>query len=173
MEFLIIFNLDFCEFHTIAHLLAQFFEEDFIEIDQPCVTEEFLILQQLDPSRRKESYTNMLANLNSLFLMLVVLFFVVVCVGLHVLKANQSKGPPDPRLASRKLSTGWRTLLSVKWSFVYTASAIGIFLLCYDLHLFLTRLFFSNNIQVEKTVCDTSNIILNAQDLLTTEKVMD
>lgn len=149
------------------------------------MTEEFLILQQLDPTKRKETYANVMANLYSWFLMLVLLSFVLVCIGLHLL--NQPKVPSDGRRTRRRLRAGWRTrfrwrigfrwragwrtLLEVKWSFFYTASAVGTFLICYDLHLFLVRQFFSNCIQVEKTVCDTSNIIMDAHDLLTTDKV--
>lgn len=137
------------------------------------MTEEFIILQQLDPSRRKETFNSILNNLNSVFLFIVALSFMAICIALHSLKPTKSKAAnrKDKMSPFKRATILLRTLPGVRWSFTYTATAIGVFLLFFDLHLFLVKLLFSNVIQVEKTICDTSNILRNAHDLVATEKV--
>lgn len=152
---------------------VQFIEEDFIEIDQPCTTEEFVILQELNPSKSRALISSILDSLtfDRYFLFCVVLFFLVICVALHFWKVNKLKAgdPPVERTGrigeirgtrrtrrtrcTTKQTKRWirlRTLSNIRLNFAYTLSAFGIFLLFYDFHLFFAKLLISNNIQAEK-----------------------
>lgn len=153
----------------------QFFEEDFIDIDQPCATEEFVILEKLEPSENKEVFNNIL---DSLTFNLCLLFLTMLCCLVAYIVVKIQNMQKFVRIMKRRPfggGTSFKVLLKkffvVKWSFAYTLSTIGIFLLFFDIQIFFIKLFVTNNIKTNKVLYDTSNIIKDAEDALSTSKV--
>lgn len=140
-----------------------------------------MILEKLQPSKNTEVFNNILDSLtfNLWLLLLAMLSGLVVYITVKVpkmqkllklMKTRQRlEGATRPTVRFKVLL---RKFFELKWSFSYSLSALGIFLLFFDLHFFFIKLFFTNNIKTNKVVYDTSNIIKNAEDALSTSKVI-
>lgn len=140
-----------------------------------------MILEKLQPSKNTEVFNNILDSLtfNLWLLLLAMLSGLVVYITVKVpkmqkllklMKTRQRlEGATRPTVRFKVLL---RKFFELKWSFAYSLSALGIFLLFFDLHFFFIKLFFTNNIKTNKVVYDTSNIIKNAEDALSTSKVI-
>ena len=140
-------------------------------LDVPATTEEYLILEELDPALNKDNINNILNSfdVNRCFLNLVVLSFFLIFVIVNVLKF---KIYLNFKLKKSNLIRLPKDFAKAKCSFAYTLSALGIFLLFYDFHLFFVQLIMTNTVKTNKVVVDVSNIIKDEHDIFSTKKVI-
>lgn len=107
--------------------------------------------------------------LNSFILDKAIIFFIIlstITVFLFSKILNQKRC--SIRQFKMKLK---KNLTALKFNFKKTASATGILILFFNIHLWLIRLMIGNNLKTDQIIVDTSQLLKTEGDLLKSSKI--
>lgn len=150
---------------------APLVQASWLKITSPVLTEAFVIIQDIGFQRNEEF--NLVQNLNfgfqitAWFLSLSFFSFIFIGFLVSIRKLTAKNMLLTKAFNLKKAITNY---MSLSKRFSFTLSSMSIFLVMFNLYLWLFMVLITNATQTNKIVIDTSEIIQDADDALNTKR---
>lgn len=154
-------------------------QASWLGMSHPVLTEQFKIFEILKPEQNHDF--NLMQNLNfgfqttSCFIMAscfsFVFIFILITIRKKIISAGQVVEKSRLRRGAFNLVKAASNYMKFSERFASTLTSVGIFIMFFDLFLWLFMVFVLNTTKTNKVVIDTSEIIKDTDDAMTTERV--
>ena len=143
-------------------------------MSMPVMTEAFFFVQDIDSHKENPEF-NLMQNLNfglqitSLFLSSYLFSVIFIFILKYMKRVIDKKTIAKPKCALKQIVS---SCLNITDQVYNTSSSMSVFILILELYLWLFMLMVANTIKTDKVVIDTSKIIKNVDDALSTERTL-